>query len=104
YQMKWSITSVGAAVLIGSVTMAAHHPFAPEYSWKKPATLTGTVSKFDWVSPHAQIQLDGKDEGGSTASWTVELGSPDALSQFGWTRTIVKLGDRVTIDGWLASD
>jgi hypothetical protein len=82
----------------------AHHPFAAEYDWKKPVTITGTVTKFDWKNPHSSMAIKGKDETGAEGEWTVELGSPSRLGRLGWRAQQFKAGDHVTVDGWLAKN
>ena len=52
------------AVLLLAAPLLAHHPFSAEYDWKKPITVTGTVSKVDWSNPHTvkngeSITFDG---------------------------------------------
>ncbi len=95
------------AILTGIVLLAlagaayAHHPFAAEYDWTKPVTFTGTVSKIEWTNPHVMMQMDGKDDSGQMKHWTVEMGSPSALTRAGWSRNSVKKGDMITIEGWL---
>src|SRR6478735_1001627 len=80
------------AILTGIVLLAlagaayAHHPFAAEYDWTKPVTFTGTVSKLDWMNPHASLEIDAKDDSGQMKHWTLELGSLSALTRAGWTK------------------
>jgi hypothetical protein len=89
---------------LASVPAFAHHSFAAEYDNKKPVTLTGTVTKVEWMNPHARFYLDVKDEGGNVANWEFELGSPNGLMRQGWTRSSLKEGDQVTVSGSLAKD
>src|SRR5262249_19141216 len=63
---------------------------------------TGTASMVEWTNPHASLQIDGKDDTGQTGHWTFEMGSPNALTRAGWTRTTLKKGDMVTVEGWRA--
>jgi Family of unknown function (DUF6152) len=93
---------VGATLLIFTAAVYAHHPFSAEYDWTKPVTLTGTVTKLEWSNPHAFLHINGKDDKGQTKEWTLEMGSPAALTRAGWTRTTVKMGDEVTVEAWLA--
>jgi Family of unknown function (DUF6152) len=93
---------VGAALLVVAVSTYAHHPFSSEYDWKQPVTLTGTVSKIEWSNPHAFLYIDGKDQNGEMKHWTLEMGSPSALTRAGWTRNLLKMGDQVTVDGWMS--
>jgi hypothetical protein len=82
----------------------AHHSFAAEYDSAKPVTLTGTVTKVEWMNPHARFYLDVKDETGKVNNWEFELGSPNGLMRRGWTRNSLKEGDTVTVSGSLAKD
>jgi Family of unknown function (DUF6152) len=96
----------GLAVALGvtAIPALAHHSFAAEYDSAKPVTLTGTVTKVEWMNPHARFYLDVKDETGKVANWEFELGSPNGLMRRGWTRNSLKEGDTVTVSGSLAKD
>ena len=37
----------GATLLVLASAAYAHHPFAAEYDWTKPVTITGTVTKIE---------------------------------------------------------
>jgi len=89
-------------ILVLAVSGYAHHPFSAEYDWKQPVTLTGTVEKIEWSNPHAVLYINGKDQNGEMKHWTLEMGSPSALTHAGWTRNTVKMGDQVTVDGWMS--
>jgi hypothetical protein len=92
----------GAALVVLAASAYAHHPFAAEYDWTKPVTITGTVSKIEWTNPHAVLYVDGKDENGQMKHWTLEMGNPGALVRAGWNRTTLKMGDQITVDAWLS--
>jgi hypothetical protein len=92
-----SIAAV-SALLMTVKPLVAHHSFDAEYDSKKTITLTGYVTKLDWVNPHAFVFLDTKDEGGAVKSYKVEMGPPYALTRGGWKRDTVKVGDKVTIE------
>jgi hypothetical protein len=82
----------------------AHHPFAADFDGSKPVTVTGKVTRFEWVNPHAGIQVSGRDATGREGKWTIELGSAKDLQQGGWSKTSMKAGDTITIEGWMAKD
>ncbi len=96
----------GLAVVLGlaAVPALAHHSFAAEYDAAKPITLTGTVTKVEWMNPHARFYIDVKDDAGKVTNWELELGSPNGLMRRGWTRNSMKPGDTVTVQGSLAKD
>src|ERR1051325_6934115 len=93
---------LGAALglmLVAVRPVTAHHSFDAEYDSKKIATITGYVTKLDWVNPHAYVFLDVKEENGTVESYKVEMGPPYALARGGWTKDTIKAGDKVTIEG-----
>lgn len=90
-----------AVALVGRVD--AHHSFAADFDVTKPVTLTGRVTKIEWLNPHVHVFLDVKD-GATLATWSVELGSPNGLKVRGWTAKTLKIGDVVTVNGSLAKD
>jgi hypothetical protein len=96
------MSTVSLAVL--ATPALAHHSFAAEYDVKQPITMTGTVTKVEWLNPHARFYIDVKDKGGNVINWEFELGSPNSLMRKGWTRNSLKPGDVVTVDGFRAKD
>ena len=89
---------------IYSAAVLAHHSFAAQYDRNKPATLTGSVTKLDWINPHARFFMDVKDASGKVANWEIELAAPAMLLRRGWTRNDLKVGESVTVNGSLAKD
>jgi hypothetical protein len=48
--------------------------------------------------------VDVKQKDGTVQNWGWEMGPPHGLQARGWTRTTMKLGDEVKIDGTLAKN
>src|SRR5262245_25875176 len=92
------------AVAAACIPADGHHSFAAQYDRNTPITLTGPVTKVDWINPHARIFIDAKDASGKTVNWEIELGAPAILLRNGWTRNVVKIGETVTVNGSLAKD
>ena len=90
------LSSVACAMVSVAPTGSAHHSFDAEYDSKKPFTITGFVTKVDWVNPHAFVSLDVKD-GNAVKNYRIEMGPPYALVRGGWKRETLKIGDKVTI-------
>ena len=82
----------------------AHHSFAAEFDSTKPITISGCVTKLEWMNPHARFYLDVKDASGKVTNWEFELGSPNGLLRAGWTRSSLKIGDDVTVKGFRSKD
>ena len=97
---------VGASLLLPIVgaRVSAHHSFAAEYDANKPITLTGTVTKVEWINPHGWIHLDVKDRNGKVENWAIETGTPGLLAKRGLKRTFLPIGAEVVITGYQAKD
>jgi hypothetical protein len=82
----------------------SHHSFTAEFDREKPIEVTGTVTKVEWMNPHARIYVDAPDPDldNQVVNWDFELGSPNGLMRQGWTRNSLKVGQMVTINGWRA--
>jgi len=91
-------------VVTAAVPVFAHHSFSAQYDRSKPITLTGPVTKVDWINPHARFFVDAKDANGAVANWEIELAAPAMLMRRGWTRNSLKIGAVVTVNASLAKD
>jgi DNA/RNA endonuclease YhcR with UshA esterase domain len=98
------LLAAGFVLMSATIPALAHHSFAAEYDANKPVTISGTVTKIEWMNPHARFYLDVKDESGTVVKWEFELGSPNGLLRRGWTRNALKIGDSITVNGYLAKD
>ena len=45
-----------------------------------------------------------KDEKGATKNWGFEMGPPHLLQGQGWTRTTLKIGDLISVEGSMAKN
>jgi len=99
-----SLMAVSGVFLAVTIPLWAHHSFAAEFDASKRVTLKGIVTRVDWRNPHIYVYLNVKNENGGVTEWACEGGPPNVLMRQGWTRTSVKEGDEVTIDGALAKD
>ena len=95
------------ALMLGWTTapLFAHHSFAAEFDGSKPVKVTGVVKKVEWMNPHIWFYVEGKDEiTGRTAVWGFSAGPPATLVRRGIKRDVLKIGDSVKVDGFLAKD
>jgi hypothetical protein len=69
-----------------SAPIFAHHGFSVEFDGSKCMDLRGSLTGIDWENPHAYLQVDVKDADGKTASWHLEMITPNALKRNGTTR------------------
>jgi hypothetical protein len=101
--MKRLACVITAAVLaVATQPASAHHSFAAQYDAKQHVALNGVVTKVEWTNPHARFYIDEKNDKGEVTSWNFEMASPNVLLRNGWKRTSLKIGDQVTVTGYLA--
>ncbi|MSP94719.1 MAG: hypothetical protein EXR00_05565 [Alphaproteobacteria bacterium] len=94
--MKYGLPVLVAVLAsAGANSAAAHHSFSM-YDRYRTVTLSGTVKEYIWTSPHVTIQLL-RNAGRGPVVWTVEGSSPTVLARGGWTSTVMKPGDRISL-------
>jgi uncharacterized protein DUF6152 len=99
-----ALVIVGLVLLLTPDTTTAHHSFTAEYDSSKLMQFTGTVTKVEWTNPHARFYIDVKDAKGVVTNWNFELGSPILLRKLGWRQDSLKIGEQVSVEGYLAKD
>jgi hypothetical protein len=102
--MKRSLLAIAAMLLFITLRISAHHAFAAEYDEHRHVTVSGMVTTFKWINPHAWLYVEGKDKDGKVTNWSFEMGSPGGLVSRGWTKGELKSGDQVTVEGFGAKD
>jgi len=90
--------AVAVALLAVSTPIFAHHG-ASAYDTKKLTTLKATVTDFQFMNPHSEIFFEVKGADGKVEKWSAEAASMVTMSRLGWTRTLFKAGDQITVVG-----
>jgi hypothetical protein len=91
-------------LLLAAVPVWAHHAFAAEFDATRPIKFKGTVTKMEWINPHAWIHIDVKGEDGQVTAWMIEAAAPNALLRRGWTKTSLPPGTDILVEGYQAKD
>jgi Family of unknown function (DUF6152) len=83
---------------------SAHHSLTAEYDPTKSFTVTGTITKLEWVNPHVFFYADVKDDTGNVVPYTFGSLPPGLLRRAGVIRSMFNVGDVVTFDAYVAKD
>jgi|SRR5579871_3609468 len=103
-RIQTAFVLAGASLVMSVAPLWAHHAFAAEFDPKHPIHLTGTVTKMEWINPHAWLHIDVKNPDGTVTNWMVEAGTPNTLFRRGFTKDSLKVGTVVVVDGYQAKD
>ncbi len=98
------VAGVGLVVMVAGVRVVAHHAFAAEFDANKPLTLEGTVTKMEWINPHAWIHIDVTKEDGTVEQWMIEGGTPNTLLRRGFSKNSILPGTEIVVSGYQAKD
>jgi len=101
---KLSVSLAALGLLLAVKPVSAHHAFAAEFDAKKPVKLRGTVTKMEWINPHAWIHIDVKKDDNSVEEWMIEAGTPNTLLRRGFTKDSLKVGTEILVDGYQSKD
>lgn len=77
----------------------AHHSFAMLFDASQSIVVSGVVTEFQFIAPHAYIRLDVTDESGAVVEWELETTSPGQLIRAGLTPDILNIGDEISVIG-----
>jgi len=90
------------ALLVAAVPLSAHHNGSAKYDPNKPITFTGKVTKVEWMNPHIYYYVDVTAPGGKVTNYAIEGGTPGGLYRSGVKKDSLKIGDTITVSGFLA--
>lgn len=106
--MKHAAPAVGGAVLalFAIASLSAHHSPSAIFDMGKRITVTGTLTKIDWINPHIVIVMDARSDGGKIDRWTFESNPPSWYRSVGLARAdfAKAVGHAVTVEGLPARD
>jgi hypothetical protein len=95
---------IALTCVLAAVPAVAHHSFAVFFDGDKTVAVTGKVTEFKFANPHGTIALDVKGKSGKVEVWKAETNAPVILRRLGWSKDSLRLGETITIEGWLARD
>ena len=95
-----------AAAILAAGTAFTHHSVSGQFDTTKVVTLTGVITRIDWVNPHIYIILDGKDDSGASGQFALETVPTAMARKAKLTKEMLagKKGETVTVTGHPARD
>src|SRR5919108_364429 len=73
-------------------------------SFRGEAMIQGTVKKVEWINPHSWITIEVKQPDGSTQTWEIEAGAPNAMFRRGFNKDSLPIGTEIVVTGYLAKN
>jgi hypothetical protein len=98
------VFAIVCGVLLAANAPTAHHAFSAEFDANKPVRLQGTVTRMDWINPHAWIYMTVTQPDGTVEEWMVEGGAPNALLRRGFNRDSLPPGTEIVVEGFQAKN
>jgi hypothetical protein len=89
------------ALFVAMVPGWAHHSPSAIFEMTKRISVTGTLTKVDWINPHIVILMDGKGDDGKMEHWTFESNPPSWYRSVGLARAdfAKAIGQTITVEG-----
>ena len=89
--------------MLAAASLWAHHSASAEFDMSKRMTLSGTLTKIDWVNPHIVFYMQAQ---GTVKMWKLETNPPAWFRRVGVNRKdfAKAIGQTVTVDGNRAKD
>lgn len=104
-RIKFVLITVAGA-LLAATSLWAHHSPSAEFDMSKRITVSGTLTKVDWINPHITLAMEVKNESGKMETWSFESNPPAWFRRVGVGRADLAkaIGQTVTAEGVRAKD
>ncbi len=93
-------------LLCMAASLWAHHSTTAVFDLSKKVTVTGTLTKVDWVNPHIVLSVEAKNSTGAVDAWRFEGNPPSFFRRVSVGRQdfAKAIGQTVTIEANPAKD
>lgn len=91
--------------LLFAGVVSAHHSVLVNFDTSSSHTVSGTLVKTKWVSPHSQMQVEVTLDDGCKDIWLIEMNAINTIrrpgKKMGFATDDFVIGETITIEGWL---
>lgn len=93
--------SLIALALFCAALARAHHAVHGRYDFEAQVTLTGKITRVDWINPHVRILLEVTKEDGSITTWDIASAPAQFMRRAGLSKSKLMNdgGEPVTVLG-----
>lgn len=104
--MRRFIAKLALLALIPATVAVAHHSVSGQFDARdvKIYSVTGTLTKLDWINPHIYLTVEAKDAAGKSASYQFENFPPAFWRRQGINKNAFKIGEQITVEAYPARD
>lgn len=92
--------------VFAAASLQAHHSPSAIFDMSKHVSVTGTLTRVDWVNPHIVLLMDAKSDGGKVDQWKFESNPPSWYKSVGLARADFAkvIGQQITVEAVKARD
>ena len=108
--MKQTVAALGFVLTLVAVfvtaPLQAHHSPSAIFDMSKKISVTGTLTRVDWINPHIVLAVEAKAEGGKVEHWTFQSNPPSWYKSVGLARAdfAKAIGQTITVQAVKARD
>lgn len=88
---------VAMAGLLAAGAAWSHHSLSGQFDVQKSFSITGVVSRVDWINPHTYVYVDVKDAGGAVTTYKLESLPVAMMRKAGLSRQMLE-GDGTPVE------
>ena len=105
--LKHTIPAVAFVLtLLATASVQAHHSPSAIFDMSKHVSVTGTLTRVDWVNPHIVLLIEAKGDGGKVEQWKFESNPPSWYKSVGLARAdfAKAIGQTISVEAVKARD
>jgi hypothetical protein len=106
--VKYTVPAVGFLVLLwaAAAPVLAHHSPSAIFDMSKHVSVTGTLTRVDWINPHIVLAVEAKGDAGKIEQWTFQSNPPSWYKSVGLARAdfAKAIGQPITVQAVKARD